>query len=93
MILRTPTEETTDPITGEIVQNNPIDQNVSGIIVPASAEDIQKGFQFGEYKGFFSLPVKPAVNLCKIIDGTDIYDIKGVEWWKDKGIYTLRLSK
>ncbi len=91
--LRTPGSETVDPLTGEVTQVSPVDETVSGMIVPAGEHDMNKGFQAGEYKGFFALRSMPEINLDQVIKGSDTYEIKGVEYWAQKALYVLRLSK
>lgn len=84
---------TEDSLTGEAVPLNPTYETVKGSVVPAGYKDIQKGFQMGEYVGYFHLPCEPKIKVDQIQDVTDNYDILGVEWWKDKGLFVLRLSK
>jgi hypothetical protein len=91
--LRVPGSETVDPLTGEVTQVSPVDETVSGMIVPAGYQDMNKGFQAGDYKGYFALRSLPTINKDQIITGSDTYEIKGVEYWAQKALYVLRLSK
>jgi len=91
--LRVPASESVDPLTGELTQTGLEDETVSGMIVPAGEHDMNKGFQAGDYKGFFALRSLPTINLDQIITGSDTYEIKGVEYWSEKSLYVLRLSR
>lgn len=93
LVLRYPGSRSTDYVTGETVYVGEENHQVRGRIVPASPEDIERGFQIGSHTCFCSLPFKPVVGTHKVIDDNEIYEISRVEYWKEKDLYVLELRK
>lgn len=82
---------TVDADTGEIVESEGTAIDGDGIIVPAGAEDISRGFQIGSYKCYCKFPEKPVVkNYWLDFNGTR-YEILSPEFWDEKDIQILQV--
>lgn len=93
MTLNTPGTKITDPITGETTISGSEQLVAEGIIVPASAKDIDKGFQIGSYKCYCNLPEEPVVGNHTVSKDNQTYSIDSFTYWPQKDLYILELRK